>query len=106
MTDYERHMPPLHDHDKDKGAMVRTILQGLILAGILWLANSINAQNTAITRLQVQVESVQASLSGIPDLNVRVTKIETVQADLMRRQAGDDARWEQISNQKLKGWTR
>lgn len=93
------------ENDKDKGAMVRTILQGLILAGILWLASSINAQNTAITRLQVQVEAVQASLSGIPDLNVRVTKLEAVQSDLMRRQAADESRWDDMRGQKLKGWT-
>lgn len=106
MTDYERHMPPLHDHDKDKGAMVRTILQGLILAGILWLASSINQQNTAITRLQVQIEGVQSSLAGIPDLSTRVTKMEAAQADLMRRQAADETRWEQLNERKLKGWTR
>lgn len=107
MTDYERHLPPLFDHhDKDRGAMVRTVMQGLILAGILWLATSINQQNTAITRLQVQIEGVQASLAGIPDLSTRVTKMEAIQADLMRRQAADDAHWEQLSNQNMKGWTR
>ncbi|TPG08330.1 hypothetical protein EAH88_11915 [Rhodanobacter glycinis] len=107
MTDYERHLPPLHsDHDKDRGVHVRTVLQGLILAGVLWVGTSLSSQNTAITKLQVQIEQLQMSIAGMPDLSSRVTKLETNQAELIRRQGGDDARWDQLSNTKMKGWTR
>ncbi|MEY2160397.1 MULTISPECIES: hypothetical protein [unclassified Rhodanobacter] len=107
MTDYERHLPPLHDHhDKDWSASVRMIMQGLILAGVLWLASSINNQSSAIIKLQVQVESLQMTLGDIPSLNNRVTKLESNQNELIRRQNADDARWEQLNNAKVKGWTR
>jgi hypothetical protein len=106
MTDYERHMSPSADNDKDKGVTLRTVLQGLILAGVLWVGSSLSSQNTAIAKLQVQIEQLQLSISGMPDLSSRVTKLETNQAELIRRQGGDDARWEQLSNPKMKGWTR
>ncbi|KZC17008.1 hypothetical protein RHOFW510R12_01560 [Rhodanobacter sp. FW510-R12] len=82
------------------------IMQGLILAGVLWLASSINNQSSAIIKLQVQVESLQMTLGDIPSLNNRVTKLESNQNELIRRQNADDARWEQLNNAKVKGWTR
>lgn len=94
--------------NKDFGSSVRMILQGLILAGILWVGSSLNSQNVSIAKLQVQVDAVQALLSGIPDLNSRVTKLETNQAELIRRQNSADA-WRdrmQDGNPKMKGWTR
>ncbi len=85
---------------------MRMIMQGLILAGVLWLASSINNQSSAIIKLQVQVESLQMTLGDIPSLNNRVTKLESNQNELIRRQNADDARWEQLNNAKVKGWTR
>src|SRR6185312_7571965 len=93
MTEYERHLPPLFDHhDKDRGAMVRTVMQGLILAGIvgvvrmLWLQNEATAtQNVTLAQLQVQVSMLQQSLSGMPELTQRSTRIETNQIELARR---------------------
>lgn len=108
MTDYERQNTP-HDHkDKDRGQMASTILQGLILAGILWVGSSLNSQNTSITKLQVQIETLQALVSGVPGLNDRITKLEVNQAQLTRRQDNADA-WRdrmQGDNSKMKGWTR
>lgn len=108
MTDYERHVAPTptDTNDKDRGAMVRTVLQGLILAGILWVGSSLTSQNTAIAKLQVQIEQLQLTMAGLPDLSTRVTRLEVVQADLKHRQEGDDAKWDQINNPKMKGWTR
>lgn len=34
---------------------VRVIIEGLAVAGIIWLASSVQQQNTAIARLQVQI---------------------------------------------------
>lgn len=100
-------------HDKDLGVHVRTIMQGLILAGIigvvgmLWRQNEATAtQNVTLAQLQVQVSVLQQSLAGLPDLSQRVMRLETSQADLMRRQAADDTRWERLGDPKLKGWTR
>jgi hypothetical protein len=99
--------------DNDLGSSVRTILQGLILAGIIgvvtmmWRQNDVTAaQNVSLGELRVQVSMLQVSLAVIPDLSSRVTKLETRQADLLRRQGEDDVRWAQINNKNVKGWTR
>lgn len=130
MTDYERflpdrerrHDPPRrrqHDHDKDRGAMVRTIIQGLILAGVVGLVGMVIEQgrqqaiSDSVNRIQIatlqsQVAEVQKALAGIPDLSQRTTRLETNQAELMRRMNVIDA-WRdrlQTDNPKMKGWTR
>ncbi|MGH3632697.1 MAG: hypothetical protein ACRDTS_01070 [Mycobacterium sp.] len=64
---------------------VRNIIEALILAGILWLGNSISTQSTAITRLQVQVSEVQVQLSGIPKLQSDVDRMQVSQAEHDRR---------------------
>ena len=69
---------------------VRTILDGLILAGVIWLATSIQDQSRAIVRMQVQIETVQATLIDVSSLSTRVTKLETKQSELTRRQDADD----------------
>lgn len=107
---------PQHDHhDKDRGAMVRTILQGLILAGIvgvvrmLWLQNEATGQqNVRLAQLQVQVSALQSSLAGLPDVTQRTTRLEANQVELIRRINLLDA-WRdrmQTDNPKMKGWTR
>lgn len=100
-------------HDKDWGARVRTIMDGLILAGVigvvtmLWHQNETTAaQNVKLAELQVQVGTLQTSLVGLPDLSQRIMRLETNQTELLRRQNGDDARWEHLDNSKMKGWTR
>ncbi len=118
MTDYERYLPRLPTgHGKDRGAHVRTIIQGLILAGVVGLVTMVIQQgkdsaqadrdrSIQIATLQSQVLSLQNLLSGLPDLTQRVTRLEAVQSDLLRRQSGDDAHWEQLNNPKIRGWTR
>lgn len=109
-----------HGHDKDKGAVVRSILQGLILAGIVGLVTMVLQQGEKASRadaeravqiatLQAQVTNVQRSLADMPDLSARVMRLETNQAELMRRQAVDEARWERLgehAGRPVKGWER
>lgn len=64
---------------------VRTILEGLILAGILWMAQSMQQQATAMAKLQVQVDQLMVSVAGFPDLSTRVTRLEVVTSDLEHR---------------------
>lgn len=88
---------------------MRMILQGLILAGVLWLAASISTQNSSIVKLQTQMETLQASLAGIPDLNTRVTKLETELTDQDRRVTTlESFRRDQAApaEQRLKGFVR
>ena len=111
MTDYEHFLPERrmetprrrqHDHDKDRGAMVRTIIQGLILAGVVGLVGMVIEQgrqqaiSDSVSRIQIatlqsQVADVQKALAGIPDLSQRVTRLETNQTELMRRQTREMA---------------
>lgn len=77
---------------------VRTVIEALSLAGILWLASSVQSQNNSIVKLQIQIEMVQASLSGVPGLDSRVTKLETNQVELIRRVG-------RVEDAKSKGWT-
>lgn len=64
------------DHDKDRGAMVRTIIQGLILAGVIGLVGMVIQQgrqqaiSDSVSRIQIatlqsQVADVQKALAGI-----------------------------------------
>jgi len=92
---------------------VRTVLEGLILLGIVWLASSIQDQAKATIALQTQMTNVAADiaslrgqLADVPALSRQLTRVETTQAELMRRQAIDEARWEKLDNSKLKGWAR
>lgn len=85
------------------------ILQALILAGVLWMASSIQAQNSSIVKLQVQMDALQTSLSGMPDLNRRVTTMEAQLVEEERRVAmlesfrRDGA---EPAQQRLKGFVR
>lgn len=69
---------------------VRMIIQGLILAGVLWVAGSIQSQNVNIAKLQAQMEHLQASLANLPGLTDRVTKVEDAVRELTRRQDEED----------------
>jgi hypothetical protein len=101
------------NNDSKNNSSVRTIMQGLILTGIIgivtmmWHQNEVTAtQNVSLGELRVQVNMLQISLAGPPDLSSRVTKLETRQNDLLRRQGEDDVRWAQLNNKNVKGWTR
>lgn len=69
---------------------VRTVIQGLILAGVIWVASSIHSQNASIVKLQTQMDTLQASLANMPGLTERVTKVEDAVRELTRRQDEDE----------------
>lgn len=85
------------------GQSVRTVLDGLILAGVLWLASSIQSQSASIVKLQVQVQAVQMTLMDVPSIGTRVTRLEVNQADLLRRRDADD---QAAHDPDLSKWTR
>lgn len=107
MTDYERHMPPTLPHQHDFGASVRMVMQGLILAGILWLASTVSTQNASIAGMQVQLVDLKDTLSGVPAMKDRITVLEQKQTDMMRRLEVSETRMEHTSaTAKIGGWTR
>lgn len=90
------------------GAVVRTVLSGLILAGIcgvvalVWHNGKESQQADTdravqIAKLQTQITEVQRGLSGVTEMGQRVMRLETNQAELMRRQAADEA-WREHFN--------
>lgn len=101
--------PAQHDHDR--GAQVRTVIQGLILAGIVGLVGMViqqgkeqaeaNRQSSVqIATLQAQVANLQTTLAGVADLKQRMTRVESAQAEhdrrIVRIEDGSDKakRWE------------
>lgn len=75
---------------------LRTIIDALILAGVIAIVSMAWQQNATMAALQNQVTVLQASLVGLPGLTDRITKLETNQNELMRRQNIDDNHWEQV----------
>jgi hypothetical protein len=71
---------------------VRTVLEGLILAGILWLIRSTGLQAEAIIKLQTQFESQQTQnaslIAAVPALSRQVDRIE-LQVDGHERRLSD-----------------
>lgn len=61
---------------------VRTLLEALILASLLWSAKTQVALLTQIAVLQDNVSSLRVQLSDVPGLATRVTRLEMqVEAD-------------------------
>lgn len=63
----------------------RVIVEGLAVAGIIWLASSVTNQNVAIARLQTQVSQLNASLSDVPRMSQQQAADKVTIADLERR---------------------
>src|SRR5262245_11422951 len=62
---------------------VRTVLEMLILAGVLWLVNNVSNQResaaemkTQITAMREGMSGLQSQLSGIPQLSQSMARIE------------------------------
>lgn len=103
MTDYEHHLPPaLHDK-ASRMLSLRVIIEGLAVAGIIWLASSVQAQNTAIARLQVQITQVQASLADVPAITRQLAQAQIQIAEHERRIGRME---DHETNPTLKGWQR
>jgi hypothetical protein len=99
--DYERHVQSPAAHDKASRMLsLRVIIEGLAVAGIIWLASSVQAQNTAIARLQVQITQVQASLADVPAITRQLAQVQVQVGEHDRRinrlEDGSDKakRWE------------
>lgn len=102
MNDYERLAPIPADSDKaNRMLSVRVIIEGLAVAGIIWLASSVQAQNTAIARLQVQITQVQASLADVPTITRELAQAQIQIAEHERRLGRIED-----GGQKVKEWTR
>lgn len=68
---------------------VRVVMEGLILAGILWSISNQSEQTKAIVRLQTQIEGMQAAnasiVAVIPQINSDVATLKVRVDDTARR---------------------
>lgn len=97
-------------HPPGRGLLsVRVIIEGLAVAGIIWLANSVQQQNTSIARLQVQITQVQASLAAVPTLTDRIAQNATTMAEFHAEIGAATRRLDRLESrepQQLKRWTK
>lgn len=82
---------------------VRVVIEGLAVIGIAWLASSVQQQNTAIARLQVQLTQVQASLADVPALTRQLAQAQIQIAEHERRIGRIE---DHEPNPIVKGWQR
>jgi hypothetical protein len=53
---------------------IRTIIELLILAGVLWLANSANEQGKQLAGVTVQIATLSGQMANVPGLTLEVAK--------------------------------
>lgn len=63
----------------------RIILEGLILAGVIWLASSVQDQAKATIQMQTQIANLSMQLVGVPELTRQVAQMQIKQLDNERR---------------------
>ncbi len=86
MADTERNTSP----DRDLGASVRTVLQLLIVAGVIWVGQSIDtlkvssaATQQKIVNMQQKIDDLRNLLSDVPALKDRAKALELGQNELL-----------------------
>lgn len=92
----------MNEQSKQSGLLsIRVIVEGLAVAGILWLASSVQQQNIQIARLQEQIATVQLTIADVPALTREVAQIQVTQSE-------HDSRLDRLENggAKVKGWQR
>ena len=92
------------EHRGRTWASARTIIDALILAGIMGIissqfishdqiAQNANNSNVQFATIITQIANMQMNIADVPTLRDRVMRLETVQLDVVRRQnALDKAR--------------
>jgi hypothetical protein len=63
----------------------RVVVEGLAVAGIMWLASTVTQQNVAIARLQTQVVALTSSLSDVPSNTRSIAQLQQEQQEHERR---------------------
>lgn len=57
---------------------VRTVIEALILAALLWSAKALTETQTQIAVLQVDIANLRAQLAPVAGLDQRVTRLEAL----------------------------
>jgi len=64
----------LTDHNTRNWQSVRTVIELLILAGVLWLANSANEQGKQLVGINVQIATLSGQMANVPALTLNVAQ--------------------------------
>ncbi len=62
------------EHSQRNWQSIRTIIELLILAGVLWLANSANEQGKQLAGVTVQIATLSGQMANVPSLTLEVAK--------------------------------
>lgn len=81
--------------ERQTSASIRTVVEGVAVAAIVWLALSVTQQNVALAKVQTQLMNMQTTLTGVPAMQQSVTTMSVVQAEHERR-------LEKLEQEKLK----
>ena len=71
MTEQQGHS---YQSTQSLGQSVRTIIELLILAGVIWLGSSANEQGKQLARMTEKLENVSAGVASVPVLTQRVAE--------------------------------
>ena len=63
-------------NEKSKRDSVRIVMEGAILAGLLWLIGNSVQQSKDIAVIRVNSDSIAQNANKVPDLILRVQKVE------------------------------
>lgn len=67
-------MTEQQEHSQRNWQSIRTIIELLILAGVLWLANSANEQGKQLAGVTVQIATLSGQMANVPSLTLEVAK--------------------------------
>ena len=71
---------------------VRSILQGLILLGVVYIASTVQSLNNATIRIQIQIENLQGEVSALQLAGAAVAPMQTDIGSLKAHQEEDERR--------------
>ncbi len=69
MTDSQGQSQP-----QNFGQSIRTIIELLILAGVIWLASSANEQGKQLARMAEQISNLSSGVASVPILTQRLAE--------------------------------
>lgn len=112
-TRSEEHARHGEERSSRNWASARTIIDALILAGIIaiissqfvshdQIADNANKTSVQFATIIAQIASMQNNIADVPALRDRVVRVEAIQLELLRRQAADDALHEK-QHENLRG---
>lgn len=77
---------------------VRVVIEGLLLAGIVWLASSVQIQGKSIVRLETQMEGMRLEMQQLSGQLANVPELARQQARIQERIGEHERRIERLES--------